>query len=146
MKLKSFRGKLAHNNIETIRLSTNDGLTGYRIVKFQIMNNIPGTLDYENIVKVYTIEQAAVDGEVDFSDQTLLAAAFASGDATANNYPEDHTIIIDSEIFNQDIFITNKEVSGNASLQNYYLELEQIDLTRQEATLATLKDIRNIGV
>ena len=146
MPIKTFRGLLTDGQQRKLNLSTNDGRTGYRIVKFQIMNNIPGTLDYENIVKVYTIEQAAVDGEVDFSDQTLLAAAFASGDATANNFPEDHTISIDSEIFNQDIFITNKEVSGNASLQNYYLELEQIDLTRQEATLATLKDIRNIGV
>jgi hypothetical protein len=35
--IKSFRGKLADDQIETIRLSTNDGLTGYRIVKIQLM-------------------------------------------------------------------------------------------------------------
>ena len=146
MIVKSFRGLLKDGQQQQINLSTNDGRTGYKIHKFQIMNNVPGTLDYENIVKVYKIEQTTVDGVVDFSDQTLVAAAFASGDATANNYPEDQTIIVDNEIFNQDIFITNKEVSGNASLQNYYLELEQIDLDLNESTVITLQNIRDIGV
>jgi hypothetical protein len=146
MIIKSFRGLLKDGQQQQIPLSTNDGRTGYRIHKFQIMNNVPGTLDYENIVKVYKIEQTAINGVVDFSDQTLLAAAFGSGDATANNYPEDHTIIVDNDIFNQDIFVTNKEVSGNASLQNYYLELEQIDLSLNEQTVATLQNIRDIGV
>ena len=144
MPIKTFRGLLTDGQQRKLNLSTNDGRTGYRIVKFQIMNNIPGTLDYENIVKVYTIEQAAVDGEVDFSDQTLLAAAFASGDATANNYPEDHTIIIDSEIFNQDIFITMTDARGETNFMNYYIELEEMALSDLEATYMTLQNLRTI--
>ena len=139
---KSFRGLLADGAQDTIRLSTNNGLTGYKIHKFQIINNIPGTLDHENIVKLYTREQSAVDGTVNFEDPTLLGCAFRSGDATANNYPEDITVIFDNTTFNQDIFITNKEVSGNAALMNYYLELEQVKLDTNEAAVATLKDMR----
>ena len=35
--IKSFRGKLADGGQDTIRLGTNKGLTGYRIIKFQVI-------------------------------------------------------------------------------------------------------------
>ena len=142
--IKSFRGLMLDGAQDTIVLHTNDGSMGYRVVKFEIMNNIPGTLDHENIVKIYKVKQTTIDGVVDFSDQTLIGAAFRSGDATSNNYPEDITVIFDGEVFNQDIYITNKEVSGNAALMNYYIELEQVKLDLSENTVATLKDIRNL--
>ena len=34
---KTFRGQLAEDDVEKIRLSTNNGLTGYRIVKFELL-------------------------------------------------------------------------------------------------------------
>jgi hypothetical protein len=34
--MKSFRGKLADGEQERISLSTNNGLTGYRVTKFQL--------------------------------------------------------------------------------------------------------------
>ncbi len=37
MPIKSFRGLLADDGIETVPLHTNNGTTGYRIVKFQLM-------------------------------------------------------------------------------------------------------------
>ena len=152
MTIKTFRGLIASGTgaadgvgHDTISLHTNDGATGYRIVKFEVINNIPGTLDHKNVVKIYKVPQTgAADGVVDFSDPTLAGAALKSGDATSNNYPENIVVIFDSEIFNQDIYLTNIDTSGNNALMNYYIELEVIKLDLNENTVATLKDIRNI--
>ena len=51
---KTFRGQLAEDDVEKIRLSTNNGLTGYKIVKFQIMDNAPAANSNEFIVKIFT--------------------------------------------------------------------------------------------
>jgi len=52
------------------------------------------------------------------------------------------TTIFDGEIFNQDIYITSVDTDSTAAM-NYYIELEQFVLNPDEATVATLKDIRN---
>ena len=44
--------------------------------------------------------------------------------------------------FNQDIYVTNKDANGSKPV-NYYLELEVIKLSEDQAMVATLKDIRN---
>ena len=46
--------------------------------------------------------------------------------------------------FNQDIYVTMKDSSTGESC-NYYIELEQMKLNLDEQTVATLKDIRNVG-
>ncbi len=56
-------------------------------------------------------------------------------------YPEDTTVVVDNKIINQDIFITLRCHNAAASL-NYYIELEQVKLDLNEATVATLKDMR----
>ena len=140
MPIKSFRGMIADDGQDTITLHTNNGSTGYRIVKFQIIDKAPGTLNTENLVKIYKIEQTAVDGVVEFDDQTLLGVGFRAPQYTSG----DGNIIFDGEVFNQDIYITHKDLSGNSSLCNYYIELEQIKLDLNQNTVATLKDIRNI--
>ena len=45
MPIKTFRGLMAADTQDTIVLHTNTGSTGYRIVKFQIMGNTPGTAE-----------------------------------------------------------------------------------------------------
>ena len=137
--IKTFRGLLKDGEQQQIHLAGGPADTGFRITKFQIINDIPGTLDFENVVKIYKKKQTAVDGEVKFNDDSLLAVAFGSGDATANNYPEDHTIIFDTEIVNQDLYITNKEVSGNASLQNYYIEMEEVKVKDAEMAVVNYR-------
>ena len=47
MTIKTFRGLLADGGQDTIVLHTNDGSTGYRIVKFQLMPDAPGTVEHE---------------------------------------------------------------------------------------------------
>ena len=143
---------LADNGQETIALHTNTGTTGYRVVKFEIIPNAPGTVAQETICKIYKIKQADnipggtnLYSKIDFSENTMLASAYyADGSSAGDNQAT--TVIFDNEIFNQDIFITNKDVSGNdpGAPINYYIELEQIKLSLDENTVATLKDIRNI--
>jgi len=143
MPIKSFRGLIADGAIDTITLHTNTGSIGYRIVKFEIITNTPGAgSDYESCLKIYKIPQTTADAVVDFSDNTLLGVAYVSGDSASVTAVQE-TIIFDSEVFNQDIFITHSELSASQAC-NYYLELEQVKLDLNENTVATLKDIRNI--
>ena len=138
--IKSFRGKLEDGEIETIRLSTNQGKVGYRINKFQLMFYDTAT-SIKSVVQLYTTPQTTASATIDFDSPTLLGAAILSGKADQTAYPEDLVAVFDSVKFNQDIYITHVEVAGSHTL-NYYLELEQVTLTENEAAVATLKDMR----
>jgi hypothetical protein len=143
MPIKTFRGKMEDSvpgNRETIRLSTNNGSVGYRIVKFQVMpEDVGSTIDGN--IKIYKVSNnPGPSGTVDFSDNTLLAVAhYYNG-----TYEIDEVVVFDNEIFNQDIYLVYHEAAGTASM-NYYIELEQIKLDLNENTVATLKDIRNVA-
>jgi len=92
-------------------------------------------------IKIYKVNQSTIDEKIDFSDNTLLGVSYGS-EGSNNNPPLN--IIFDTEIFNQDIYVTYFDDSGNAIPANYYLELEQVKLDLSENTVATLKDIRNL--
>jgi len=144
MPIKSFRGKLADEDIQIINLHTNNGNTGYRITKFEVMTaDAVGSIESANLVSIYKVPQTTASGVADFSDQTLLAAAdYRQHDNEAYGLSA-NTVIFDSETFNQDIYVTNKDMKTGASM-NYYIELEMVKLALDENTVATLKDIRNI--
>jgi hypothetical protein len=148
MPIKTFRGKIADGDQDTITLHTNNGSVGYRIVKFQIMTARPGSAgaDAEHTVQIWKVSQTAigVTNVIDFSDQTLLAAAIVGNHATSYQYPAAQVIWFDNDIFNQDIYITHKETTGSEAI-NYHIELEQVKLDLNENTVATLKDIRNLS-
>jgi len=141
-RIVSFRGTVADGAEEMIPLSTNTGLLGYKITKFQVM-----TQTFQNaelIVRIWKIPDVT-QGNTDFSDNRLLAAAMYASPAAAETNPADsQTVIFDNEIFNQDIYVTNTGV-GSAQTMNYYIELEQMKLDLNEQSVATLKDIRNVG-
>ena len=59
-------------------------------------------------------------------------------------YNPEPTIVFDNTTFNQDIFVTLKGHDHTTDV-NYYIELEQVKLSLDENTVATLKDIRNIA-
>tara|TARA_R100000808_G_C2071989_1_gene99137 strand:+ start:203 stop:649 length:447 start_codon:yes stop_codon:yes gene_type:complete len=141
MPIKTFRGLITDGEQETIPLSTNTGAVGYKIVKFQCMAD--GFGNSEMVIKIYAVEQLAVTNNIDFSDNTMLAACMISQSLSGESNPEDQTIIFDNMVFNQDIYIT-AAASSSADPTNYYIELEQIKLDLNENTVATLKDIRNI--
>jgi len=147
MPIKSFKGLIADDGIDAVSLHTNNGSTGYRIKKLQIMPNTPGIGDVDHVLQVFTTIQTTASATVDFSNQELLGAAMFRQDA--NNVDitgrMGSTILFDNVIFNQDIYVTLKNARGNAIPCNYYIELEQMPLDLNENTVATLKDIRNLA-
>jgi hypothetical protein len=136
---KSFRGKLEHVEEDRIRLSTNNGKTGYKIVKFQLLNHDQATTT-ESVVQIFK-KSVTPTSVIDFDPLLLAAAVFSSkGDQTA--YPEDLSVIFDNVVFNQDIFIGHNDAHAGSATINYYVELEQMKLSVDEAAVATLKDMR----
>ena len=144
MPIKSFRGRIKDSGQDTISLHTNTGSIGYRITKFQVMSEKPffGDLS-EHCLKIYSVKQTTVDGEVDFSTQTLLGVAISTNHTSGWLGPPTPVIIFDKMTFNQDIYVTCNDAQGSQEC-NYYIELEQVRLDLNENTVATLKDIRNI--
>ena len=146
-RIVSYKGLIADGEQQQIALQTNNGLKGYRIVKLDIITENPGTTAYEHIIKIYKTEQSAVTADIDFSDNRLLGCGFTKGDELTYRSAGTTQIVFDNEKFNQDIFVTHVDTkSSSPPLScNYYLELEQMDLSLDEQTVATLKDIRNTG-
>ena len=138
--IKTFRGLLADDTQERIRLSTIKGKVGYRIMKLQVIGAAPGTAHYESVTQLWKKEQAANVATINFSDSDLLGVGFWTSEAAAPANPEDMTVIFDREIFNQDIYITHKDLQGGGV--NFYLELEVIPLDDAGAEYTTLKDMR----
>ena len=135
---------------DIVALHTIDGSTGYRIVKFQIMPHALGdNNDQEHVVMIWKTDHSAdlattKTSRADFSDNTLLATGYVVNDiSTSLHYSLN--VVFDNEIFNQDIYITLRDIAGGAQPCNYYIELEQISLDLNENTVATLKDIRNVA-
>jgi len=146
--MKSFRGLIATGVVDTISLHTNNGVIGYRILKFQLMPHAFGasTGELESTVKIYSTPQTTVDGLVDFSDNELLGAAIINAEAVSDTNPTILTTIFDLMTFNQDIYVTHHNEHGSdVGPVNYYIELEQFKLDLNENTVATLKDIRNLS-
>jgi len=143
--IKTFRGLLADGGQDHIRLQTIKGKVGYRIVKFQIMNQQFGhaTYEIESTIKLYKEEQSTIDAFVNFTDSALLAAAQLSVSGSPGTGGTPAVIIFDNEIFNQDIYVTHENQHADASACNYYLELEVIPLDDAGAEYTTLKDLRS---
>jgi len=141
-RILSYRAKIAHDAQDTILLTTKKGEVGYRITKFQVFPEDPGTQHYEHTIKIYKEEQSSVTNTVDFSDNRLLGAAYFQDD-NAKHYPSSVSVVFDQEIFNQDIYVTCIGTDGATVPMNYYIELEIIKLDESQAMVATLKDIRN---
>lgn len=142
--IKTFRGKVADGGQDTVVLHTNNGSTGYRIVKLEVIAPTPGAVNAELVTKVYTKSQTSVDGSIDFSDSTLIACAYWQ-ESSSHDAPQSQTIIFDRVTFNQDIYVTCYDGSAS-NATNYHIELEQFPIDLNESTVATLKDIRNLDV
>ena len=139
----SFRGTLAQGEVDQVNIATNNGMTGYKIVKFQVFPvNFNVTDEYN--VKVMKIPFTP-NTNFSFTDNRLLAAGyFENGSGVGSEGSWHDTVVFDNEKFNQDIFIGLSSQSGNGC--NYYIELESMKLSLDEQTVATLKDIKNNNV
>ena len=144
-KKLTYKGNIADGLQDKLNLSTLKGKVGYKINKFQICGSIMGQTDDELTCQVFTKSQAgAITNIVDFTDPDLLAVAFYNDSATSN-YGNDSQVIFDGEVFNQDIFITAVDSSGNSGATNYYIELETVALSDLQSTQITLKSLRTIA-
>ena len=142
---KSFRGQLAPGKAQRIRLSTNNGLTGYKIAKFQIINKTPHGVDSTLVCKIFTTPKVDADASatINFDDPTLLAVSIYEDQAVKTSPPQGYeAVIFDNITFNQDIYVTMADTDTNSDPGNYYIELEQVKLDANEAAVATLKDMR----
>lgn len=139
--MKAFKGKLTSDdnalNQDTIHLSGGEIHEGYRIHKLELIATSESA-DISPIVKVYTTKQSSVDATIDFTEDGLIGAAMYRQDS-GNQYPSTQVIIFDKDVFNQDIYITCKDNETSGGSVNYYLELEQINMTRGEEAVVNFK-------
>ena len=140
--IKSFRGLIADDAQDRIYLSTNTGTIGYRIVKLEIMPSKVSVAHTNAVVQIFSRDDnVAPSTTIDFSDNTLLAAARY---VDRVNVEMSQATIFDNDVFNQDIYVKYKDADAATEI-NYYIELEQVSLNLNENTVATLKDIRNVA-
>jgi hypothetical protein len=143
-KKLSYKGMLAPGNQEKIRLRTNNGKTGYKITKFDIISNLPGSQNNESIVKLTKIEDPNIVADIDFTDSKLMAVAYNKGNLSSNESATTETIIFDNEITNQDMFVNVSDAGGGSVACNYYIELEAMNISDIQATEITLRNIRQV--
>jgi len=137
-KVHSFRGLLGDGGQDEINLERQNVNLAYRITKFQIMLNTPGTGGgTETTVKIYKENQATagIDAVVDFGDPDLLAAAYMSEQDNAQ-YTPGVVVVFDNVLFSRNIWVTSSDIDGSHSM-NYYIELEEVPVGA--ATLMQLK-------
>ena len=132
MTIKSFRGQLADGGQDKIRVAGGKLADGYRVVKLQILSALPFQAADEHVCKIYKVEPKVIDAIIDFSDSTLLGAGIINNDSAGYRYSTTSSVIFDNQIFNQDIFIIHKNTDGSSAL-NYYLELEQAEMSGPES-------------
>jgi hypothetical protein len=141
----SFKGKLNIGTQDRLKLSTIKGKIGYKINKLQIISTTPGTVSEEIIVKIYKSDQGtSISPTVDLSDSDILAAVYYTN-RTDTLLTGENAIIMDNEVFNQDIYVTADSANSSTVPTSYYIELESMSLSDIESTQLTLKNLRTIA-
>ena len=140
MVVKTFRGVLADEGQDRIRLSTIKGKVGYRLISLKTIPILPGTAQVESIIKIYKTYQSTVDASVDFTDSDLMAVNYTTM-LDSPNTQGNTIIIVDTEVVNQDIYVTAFDADGTFSM-SYVIELEVVPLDDAVAEYTTLKDMR----
>jgi len=141
-KIITYKGQLPIDVEEKLHLSTNDGLTGYRLKKFQIMSSDPGNGSHELVGKIRLTADDNVGPTVNLSDPDVIAVCYHTDLGNANVATSD-SIILDKETFNQDIFVQIGDATGGTSPANFYVEMEKFPLDLNTSTYHTLKNIRS---
>jgi len=131
-KVHSFKGLLidgvATGEQRKIRIGGATGDRAWRIIRFHIIAKNPGTSGYEHVMKIYREEQTSVDGEIDFENDELLAAAFLQGHSDSNS-TEAEIVVFDNALFVRNIYVTQADMDGNLAC-NYYIELEEVKVSK----------------
>jgi|LULN01.1.fsa_nt_gb hypothetical protein len=134
-KIKTFKRKLEMDIQDRIHLAGGDSDQGYKIKDLSIISSTPGAVHGEFVIKVFSTKQTLpATATVNFDDDTLLAVAYYQNvNAPSALHPSALDVIIDREaIVNQDIYVTAADAGGATTPVNYYLELEQVTMTKNE--------------
>jgi len=126
-KVHSFRGLLEDTGQRKIRIQGSVGAIAWRITKFQVITNTPGTVAAESTVKIYREQQDTVTGTIDFTEDELLGIAYWGSGLTRDD-PENMEVIFDNALFVRNIWVTHENHEGSASC-NYYFELEEVKVS-----------------
>ena len=129
-KIHSFRGLLTDGEQRKIRIQGPVGAIAWRITKFEGLPNVPFTQDQEDILKVYREEQSSVDGTVNFEDDELLAALTQKWLSATDNGGVSTTVVFDNSLFSRNIYVTHKDVGAGGRDYNYYIELEEVKVSK----------------
>jgi len=140
MPIKTFSGMIASGGEVELRLGTSNGLTGYKIKKFEVIG-VDGNQVYENVTMMYRTKQGTPPTQIKFNDSQLIGACLYQ-DSSTNGILNSFHVVFDNVTLNQDIFIYHYESASSTAGMNYYIELEQVKLSTDEAAVATLKDMR----
>jgi len=136
--IKAFKNILGDGEQDQIHLTGGVQGTGYRIVKFRVIPEDIGTTSTEGVFQVWKSKQTTVPTvatQIDFSNPLLLGVAICRTSTDLGATGIDDHVIFDTEIFNQDIYITYTDnQAGNKG--NYYIELEEVKMSGpQEAVV-----------
>jgi len=125
-KVHSFKGLLADGTQRKIRIQGPVGAIAWRISKFEVIGD-SNNRTYEVAIKVWREEQTSIDGLIDFDNDELLAAALYWQSASTAEAAWSK-VIFDNALFSRNIYVTNSDTQGN--LMNYYIELEEVKLSK----------------
>jgi hypothetical protein len=129
-QMHSFRGLLADGGEDKIRIEGATGEIAWRITKFQLFPNLPGTTTIEAVVSVWRESgkgSGTTTAVVDFTDAELLAVAFHQ-DRHEATYIASESVVFDNALFSRNIYVTLTDTVGTESC-NYFLELEEVKVS-----------------
>ena len=138
-KIKTFRGLLNDLQQDRIYLAGGEVDKGYKITKFELIAAAPASQDSVNIVKITTTKQSTPTAAIDFNDDSLLAAGVMQS-TSSYAYGEYTAVVFDQVVVNQDIFIANKDYATGEGV-NYYLELEEVTMSKGEQAVVNFNAI-----
>jgi len=129
-KVHSFRGLLADGEQREIRIQGPVGAIAWRISKFEIFPNLPGTEASESTIQIWREKQDTISSDtstVDFKNDELLAASFLGFGSNAKESSAVVTVF-DNALFVRNIYATHTNSDGTGTC-NYYIELEEVKVS-----------------
>ena len=127
-KVHTFKGMILTGGQDEINLEGQNVNVAYRILSFKIMGRDPLVDEGETVMKVYRESQSSINGQVDFTDPDLLAAALYTNRATARTYPINQVMLSDTTIFSRNVYVTMLDDSASTGC-SYILELEEVPVS-----------------
>jgi len=133
------RGSVLDDVVKRITLFDGRFDTGYRVIKFLVLPDIPtdSTID---VVGVLATEAAAATSAWDLGDQRQIAWASSRGGRSA---PEDGLATVDPDNFIvEDLFFHGDNTDGEVNSINYIITMEKYETTDW---MGALTMVRNSG-